>query len=250
MISISNKVSAARRVLWLTQFITMGPSCHLSHYPQWWSPRVCKEIDLMASLGPVILQPFNSAAGRSIDCQFQLNDLQNQTKWDMTGTNQHFSFFFFVKHKRNEFESKLFVNVDCWIILNSEISSARFMNDAFNSFAASVLVELIVYTIQNLSLSSSPLLSFMFVHSVIPTTLADVPSSSLFLLTFLRRLLLTSFHSEHRTASANSERLSDLTISGVTCFCDPVHWPGVSFCLILLHVSHVCVFCLFVYLLV
>lgn len=95
MISISNKVSAACKALWLTQFITVGPRCHLSHYPQWWSPRVCKEIDLMASFGLVILRPFNSTTGRSVERQFQLNDLQNQTTWgehhhpgNMAGTNQ------------------------------------------------------------------------------------------------------------------------------------------------------------------
>jgi len=117
VISISNKVSAACDALWLTQFITVGPSCHLSHYPQWWSPRVCKEIDLMASFGLVILLPFNSATGRSVERQFQLNDLQNQTTWDehhhpgnMAGTNQILDVSpysaSFVKHMQEKTECK------------------------------------------------------------------------------------------------------------------------------------------------
>lgn len=123
MISISNKVSAACKVLWLTQFITVGPSCHLSHYPQWWSPRVCKEIDLMASFGLVILRPFNSATGRGVERQFQLNDLQNQTTWDehhhpgnMAGTNQ---IWVFSPHSWNSSRTKLSANVDCCIIQSS-----------------------------------------------------------------------------------------------------------------------------------
>ncbi len=77
-----------------------------------------------------------------------------------------------MKHKQNEFESKLFVNVDCCLILNTEISSAiLWMRHLIvvlfqlNWSLWSLSEER--YTIQNWFLSfTSPLLSFMFVPLV------------------------------------------------------------------------------------
>lgn len=195
MISISNKVSAACRVLWLTQFITIGPSCHLSHYPQWWSPRVCKEIDLMASLGLVILQPFNSATGLSIERQFQLTDLQNQTTWDehrhpgnMTGTNQIFLFFPIIRpHSWNTIRTNL---SRCNLLRHSEERNEFMFYEwsPFNSFAASMLnswtdchglqVKKATQPKPCWRFLSFPLYhtasAFLHVHSLITTTLANI----------------------------------------------------------------------------